>query len=174
MEDIHTLIFQKGSATAVNSYTQWSIICNKIPFKAGGKVKELASRSWNDEHGEEAFIPSKTVFEAYDAEFEFAYKGQELATNPFDLGLAMTCISNFKKWLTGNDNLSDYPDGTGAEFKIYSPYGTIGRQGCYLKEISDEEPHLMLKQQSGNVYNETVVTFKATFRVTDPFTDITL
>ena len=62
----------------------------------------------------------------------------------------------------------------GDELKIYSPYSTIGRQGCYLLEISDEDPVVQVKQAGGNVYHENVVTFKVKFRVTDPMTDVTL
>lgn len=170
MDAINCLLFQKGSGNVVNSFTQWGIVCCKVPFKAGGKTKELAKNGWQDEHGEDTYIPSKLMFEAYDAEFEMAYKGEELATNPFDLDLAFTWINAFKKWLSGNDTTS----GSGAELKIYSPFETIGRQGCYLLEISDEEPCVLTKQSKGNMYHENVVTFKVKFRVTDPMTDIVL
>lgn len=170
MNDRYTLLFKKGNAATVNSFIQWGIVCCKIPFKAGGKTKDLAKRDWYDEHGDDSYIPSKLMFEGYDAEFELAYQGQELATNPFNLSKAFTQIDAFKKWLSGNDN----PNGSGAELKIYSPFSTIGRQGCYLLEILDEDPHVMTKQENGNVYNENVVTFKVRFRVTDPMTNITL
>ena len=174
MDAKNCLLFQKGSGSVVNSFTQWSIVCCKVPFKAGGKTKELAKNNWYDEQGEDAYIPSKLMFEAYDAEFELAYKGQELATNPFNLSLALTQIKTFKKWLSGNNDPTNYPNGTGAALKIYSPFATIGRQGCYLLEISDEDPCVMTKQDGANVYHENVVTFKVKFRVTDPMTDITL
>lgn len=170
MEDRYTLLFAKGSGSTVSSYTQWGIVCCNVPFKAGVKVKDLAKRDWPDEHGDDVFIPAKTMFEAYDVEFEMAYAGQELASNPFNLSLAVTNINAFKKWLTGNN----VPGGSGAELKIYSPFASIGRQKCHLLEISDEDPCLMTKQQNGNVYNENVVTFKVKFRVNDPITDITL
>ena len=133
MDAINCLLFQKGSGNVVNSYTQWGIVCCKVPFKAGGKTKELAM-------------------------------------NPFDLDLAFTRINAFKKWLSGNDTTS----GSGAELKIYSPFETIGRQGCYLLEISDEEPCVLTKQSKGNIYHENVATFKVKFRITDPMTDIVL
>lgn len=170
MEDRYTLLFQKGTNSVVNSYSEWGIVCVQVPFKVGSKIKDVAKRTWPDEHGEDSFIPSQLKFDAYDAEFEFAYKGQELSSNPFNLSLAMNSITNFKNWLTGNDA----EEGSGAELKIYSPYSTIGRQGCYLLEFSNEEPHLHIKGEGGNNYNETVLTFKAKFRVTDPMTDITL
>lgn len=170
MNEKYALLFRKGSNTIVNSYTQWGIVCVKVPFAIGGKTKEPAKREYYDEHGEDTYLPTKLMMQAYDAEFELAYAGKELASNPFDLSLAESQIKTFKKWLTGNDTAA----GSGSELKIYSPYSTIGRQGCYLTEISDEEPHLQLVQEAGNVYNENVVTFKVKFRVTDPMTDIVL
>lgn len=169
MDSRYTLLFKKGSASTVNSYTQWGIVCAKVPFKAGGTTKELPNRKWYDEHGDDTYIPNSLMLEGYDVEFEFAYAGKELHSNPFNLSLARTNITNFKKWLTGNGT-----GNSGAELKIYSPYSTIGRQGCYLKEISNEEPSLQLRQEGSSLYHENVVTFKVKFRVTDPMTDITL
>ena len=170
MDSRYTLLFQKGSGAVKNSFTQWGIVCCKVPFKAGGKVKDFASRDYHDEHGTDTYFPAKSYFEEYEAEFEMAYKGQELASNPFNLSMAMTNIQNFKKWLSGNDTEA----GSGTELKIYSPYAAIGRQKCYLIEIDDEEPHLQTKEEAGNIYHENVVTFKVRFRVCDPMTDITL
>lgn len=170
MEERHVLLFQKeGSNIVYNSFTNWGIVCSKVPFKAGGNTKELAKRSWSDEHGEDVYIPEKLMFEAYDAEFELAYKGQELSSNPFNLSLAFSRINAFKKWLSGNDTSS----GSGASLTIYSPYSTIGRKDCYLLEIGEEDPHVQLKEERGNEYNENVVTFKAAFRIADPMTEIT-
>jgi hypothetical protein len=170
MNSRNTLLLQKGNGSVVNTYDQWGIVCCKVPFKAGGKTKEPANREWNDEHGEDAFFPNKLMFEAYDAEFEMAYMGKELATNPFNLSLACVKIGSFKKWLTGNDTTG----GSGSELKIYSPYAAIGRQKCYLSEISSEDARVVTRQEGNNVYNENVVTFKVKFRVCDPMTDITL
>lgn len=161
---------QKGDGPVVSSYGEFGIVCCSVPFKAGCEVKELAKRDWPDEHGEDTYFPPKTVMKAYDAEFTMAYKGQELADNPFNLALAFQHIRQFKQWLTGNNT----EEGSGSELKIYSPHSTIGRQGCYLTEISDEEPCVQTKQEGGNLYHENVVTFKVKFRVTDPVTDITL
>ena len=170
MDNRYAILFKKASENVVNSYTQWGIVCANVPFKSGGKTKDLPVREYFDENGEDTYIPPALKFDAYDMEFEMAYAGKELASNPFNLSLAYTKIKDFKKWLSGNDGLGS----TGAELKIYSSYSTIGRQGCYLLDIDDEETHLQLMQQGGNLYHENVLTFKVKFRVTDPMTDITL
>lgn len=167
MDSKYTLLFKKGNGSTVNSYTQWGIVCCRVPFKTGTKTKDLAKRNWYDEHGDDVYIPSSLKMEGYDAEFEMACV---VNSSYFNLSGALGRIDSFKKWLTGNNTSGD----TGAELKIYSPYSTIGRQGCYLLEFSNEEPHLQLKQQSSSVYNENVLTFKVKFRVTDPMTNITL
>ena len=167
MDAKYGLIIKRGSDSTVNTFTRWGIACVKIPFKAGGNVKSPAKRDWFDEHGEDAYIPNKLMFEAYDVEFEVACV---INGNVWNLSQSFAKIDSFKKWLSGNDTNA----GSGAELKIYSPYSTIGRQGCHLLSISDEEPHLQLKTESGNIYKENVLTFKVKFRVTDPMTNIEL
>lgn len=167
MDIRNALIIQKGSGSPVNTFTQWGIACLKIPFKVGCKTKDLPKRNWYDEHGDDTYFPQKLMLEGYDADFELAYVGKELASNPLNLSLAVQQITSFKNWLTGNTSSS----GSGCELKIYSPYASIGRKGCYLLEIDSENPHLQTKQENGNVYNENVVTFKMKVRVTDPVSD---
>lgn len=169
MDNRYTLLIRKNGVV-VNTYNQWGIVCCKVPFKAGGKTKELPKKDYYDEHGDNVFIPNKLMFEGYDAEFELAYQGQELASNPLNMSNGLAQIDAFKKWLSGNDTLA----GSGATLDIYSPFSTIGRQNCYLLEISDENPFLQLKEDNGNTYNENVITFKVTFRVTDPMTNVVL
>lgn len=169
MDDINALLIRKGDdGEVVNTFTEWGIVCAKVPFDLGGTTKELPTRSWNDEHGEDVYIPSRLCMEAYDTEFEFAYKGEELVMNIMNLSQAFTQIDAFRKWLTGNDGQPG--EGTGASLVIYSPFSTIGRK-CYLKKFSDEDPCVIAKGRGTNLYNENVVTFKATFRVTDPMTN---
>ena len=165
MDSRNTLLFRKGTGPVVNSYTRWSIGCCKVPFNVGGKTKDVAKRSWHDEHGEDSYIPSSLMFDAYDAEFELACV---VNGDGMSMSKAFEKIDSFKKWLSGNE------DGGGAELKIYSPYSGIGRQGCYLLDINNEEPCLQLKQSRGNIYHENVLTFRVSFRITDPMTNITL
>ena len=167
MDAKYGLIIKRGNEDAINTFTKWGIACVKVPFKAGGKTKDLPKRNWYDEHGDDVYIPKNLMFEAYDAEFELACV---VDGNEWNLSPSLAKIKAFKKWLSGNDD----EESRDAELKIYSPYSTIGRQGCYLLEINDEQPYLQLKQNGTNIYKENVLTFKAKFRVTDPMTDITL
>ena len=167
MEEIHTLYIQRGSVLK-STFAEWGIVCTAPSFVTGDSVKDLPSRSWPDEHGDDTYMPQQLRFEAFDADFEFAYKGEELASNPFDVHLCMSRVEAFKRWLAGNNN-----DGAGTSLSIYSPYTRTGRRGCYLKKFSDKAPLVQLKGVSGNTWNENVVTFKVTFRVTDPMTEMT-
>ena len=167
MKDIYSLFFQRGSEPVVDSYSSWGIVCLNVPFKVGGSTKELAKRDWFDEDGEDVFFPPVLRLKGYDAEFEFAYKGMELSTNPFDLGSSFNAIDRFKKYLLG-------VGGSTSSLKIYSPYSRIGRQGCYLLEMGSESPVVHTVYESGNLYRENVVTFKVKFRITDPVTDVFL
>ena len=170
MDSRYGLLLQKGDGDVVNTFVTWGIACVRVPFTDGDELKDVAKRDWPDEHGEDSYIPAKLKVKAYDAEFEFAYCGSELASNPFDVHLAVERIAAFRRWLTGNDTV----EGSGADLKIYSPYTRVGRQHCYLSKFSDKDLHVQLKQSSGAVYNENVATFKAVFRVCDPVTDIVL
>lgn len=142
-----------------------------MPFRAGGKTKDLPKRDWYDEHGEDVYIPEKLMLEAYDAEFEMAYCGKELASNPFNLSLALTHIQSFRNWLIDSSDSSSSDDG-GCELSVYSPMTAIGRK-CYLLSIDDEDPHVQTVQSGSNIYHENVVTFKVKFRVIDPKTNVT-
>ena len=164
------LLFQKGDGAVVNSFTEWGIVCMKTPFSDGDELKKLPVRDWSDEDGEDVYIPSCLKVQAYDAEFELAYRGEELSDNPFDVHLAASRIASFRRWLIGADTQA----GSGADLKIYSPFTRVGRQHCYLLKLSDKDLHVHLKQSGSNVYNENVATFKAVFRVCDPVTDIVL
>ena len=170
MDARYGLYIKKGDAPAVNTFTEWRIACCKVPFRTGGDVKDLPNRNWPDEHGDDTYMPARLMFQGYDAEFEMAYQGEELSTNPFNLSLAFAQMDAFKKWLTGNDT----DGGSGTTLMIYSPYSAIGRQECYLKKISDEDPCVQTKSMGGGLYHENVVTFKVTFRVCDPMTNVTL
>lgn len=97
-------------------------------------------------------FPEEIKLKAYDIEVEFAYKGA--------IGTANSKIESFLDYLTGKGD-------TGTNLKVYDTYTKIGRQGVYYKSI--DQDLFVRKSDEGDV-----VTFKITFRVTDPRTPITL
>lgn len=116
------------------------------------EVQEVAVREWPGEHGEDAYIPPGGLkLQAYDVEIEFCYKGA--------VNTANTKYNALRDYLMGIA-------GDGAELRIYDPYWKRGRTNVYLKKISDRDPH--------RSNTDEVLKMKATFRVADPKTEITL
>lgn len=149
----YTLLMQKmkDGSPVKDSLADFGVVCTEVPFMPSGETKELASNDWYDEDGEDTYIPDRLPMAAYDWEVGFCYKGN-----------LSTCYSSLKA-------LTDYlngRDGSGAGLKVYSSYTGMGRQGVYLKSMSDFE------FTKSNL--DEVLTFTATFRVTDPVTDVVL
>lgn len=116
------------------------------------EVHEVAVREWPGEHGEDAYIPPVGLkLQAYDVEVQFCYKG--------DVDTAYAKYKALRDWLTGID-------GSGAELRVYDPYWRKGRTGVYVKKFSGFDPH------RSNI--DEVLSINATFRVTDPITEIRL
>lgn len=148
MNEPYSILFQKSANTSVvDSADKWGIVCTSIPFVLDGGVKDLASRDWPGESGDDVFIPKTLPLKPYDFEVEMAYKGA--------VGTAFGKISDFRNYLSGRD-------GNGAELKIYNSRTKIGRKDCYWVSMSGFQ-HIVCGV-------EEVVTFKTKFRVNDPVT----
>ena len=155
-----SLLIQKmvSNAPVVNIYKQWNIVCTKIPFPKI-ETKELPAHDFSGSNGEDTYIPSFMPFKPYDLQVEFAYKGTEDECYN-------DVFKGFLKYLQGTEPASDnYDEITEGGFKIYDQHNLVGRQKVYLKIFDPNE----LIHQSGDH-----LTFKFTFSVTDPDTDITL
>lgn len=150
MNDLYSILMQKETdgAEVKDSLADFGVALTEADCQWGGEVKELASRDWDGEDGEDTYIPSVLPLEAYDAKFELACKGSDA------YGKMMT----LRSYLTGTD-------GSGAELRLYTAWGGWGRKGVYLKKIEDAELHY----SAGTGW---VMEFSATFRVTDPRTEI--
>ena len=154
MAKLYSIYYQKGKTESptLDTKAQWSIVCKGFPFMPYGENKDLPTRDWADQDGEDTFFPEEIKLKAYDIEVEFAYKGA--------IGTANSKIESFLDYLTGKGD-------TGTNLKVYDTYTKIGRQGVYYKSI--DQDLFVRKSDEGDV-----VTFKITFRVTDPRTPITL
>jgi hypothetical protein len=122
--------------------------------KQGTSYTRFCRRGWRG-HIYTVIHPKK----AYDVTIEFEYKGE-----------LDTCYDNiflgFFKYLYGTAPTDDnYDSITEGGFKMYDQHNLVGRQKVYLKTFDPNE----LIHQSGDH-----LTFKLTFRVTDPTTDIAL
>lgn len=151
MTQEYVLLMQKMymGAAVKDSLKDFGIVCTEVPFLPFSEMKELPTRDWPEEDGEDVYVPSRLAMKAYDMEISFCYKGG--AKSAYD------GIKKFIDYLTGED-------GESPVLKIYSPYTGIGRKSVYLKEYGDDDFFLDVE--------EDVVLFSMTFRITDPKTDI--
>lgn len=119
--------------------------CN---FYGGGTVKDVPSRDWHDEDGDDEYVPATQRFKAYEMEVGFGYKGGQFTAN--------SALASLKSYLSG---------GT---MKIYDSYNRIGRQNVRFMEISDDAT-LVRDSDEGDI-----LIIKVKFKVNDPVTDIVL
>ena len=142
----------KTNSATFDSNTKWGIVCKELPFKLIGDAKDVVSRSWPDQHGDDEYLPDVLPIKAYDMTVEFAYKGAP--------GTANTKIKEFLHYLTGMDN-------SGVEFSVYDTYTKIGRQKIRFMSY---EPTSIYRREG----DLDVIVFKVKLKINDPVTDITL
>lgn len=149
----YTLLMQKttdGSAIK-SSLTDFGFAVSEIPWP-DEEAQDVAVREWPGEDGEDAYIPASGLkLKAYDLEVKFIYKG--------NVNTAMAKSAAFRDYLIG-------AAGDGAELKLFDPYWGKGRTKARLLKITD------IKAVRTNI--DEGLTFKATFRIADPKTEITL
>ena len=140
---MNTLLIQKVGGEDVKDFlSDFNIGIKSIPLFIPLEMKELPSRDWEDEDGEDTYFPNSLKYKAYDVEIEAHYKGNK-GTFPIML-----------------DSVFTYLTEGGCELNIYSPYSQTGCKGAYFKGFSDFDFHRdNLGEDAG---------FKMTFRVTKP------
>lgn len=151
-----------GSSYPVcESVKTWGIWCKDIPFKIIENVKEPAIRTWNDEHGDDEYIPEEGLYvSAYTMEVEFGCKVMPSLNDDNEL---IPSVANVRI------NVGAFLEylRTSGMMNMYSSYTRIGRQNVRLQSVgsdaqwwSDEDGEFLI--------------FKVTFKVNDPVTNITL
>lgn len=150
MNEPYAILLQKEKETEANdSIKKWGIACRKFPFKLDGGSKDLASRDWPGEDGDDVFYPEELKLKAYDIETELVYVG--------NLGECADNMLAFRDYLTG-------ADGLGVEMRIFNSHTGIGRKGCHWLEMSD----LTFNKEE----DEEVLQFTMKIKVSDPKTRI--
>lgn len=143
------ILFQKLTDFApVRDSKEWDIWIKSVPFKVFPDMKDIPSRDWLDENGEDEYLPDSPFYKAYEMECEFVYIGEYESAN--------TQIKSFLSYLSD-----------GGMFRIYDSYTMIGRTN--VRYVSTEEDMFYRREDDGDV-----VLFKVTFKVNDPITEITL
>lgn len=150
---------ENGQAYPVcESVTAFGIFCKDIPFKVMDKVKDPAKRTWNDEHGDDEYIPDGGLYlESYTMKVEFGCKRIDTSEKySITVDDVRNKVTAFIKYLRESGMMN-----------LYSSYTRIGRQNVRLDSVSDSA-----KWKSDD--NTEFLIFEATFKVNDPVTDITL
>lgn len=124
-----------------------------VPFDLFPEVKNIHTQTWNDEDGDDEYMPLKPRYKSYEMDIEFVYKGNYGDANQDILNFIQTIQG---KWL-----------------KIYDTYSQIGRQ--MVRYVSmDEKATLYRRNGVNDKGGRDLVVFKLKFKVNDPITNIIL
>lgn len=149
MAQYKPLLFAKLTDNApVRNSMEWNIWVKSVPFKIFPDLKDIPSRDWVDENGDDEYIPNTPKYKAYEMECELVYIGAYESAN--------TQIKSFLSYLS-----------TGGAFKFYDTYTKIGRTNVRYVSFSDDA----LYRREGS---DDIVQFSVTLKVNDPITDIIL
>lgn len=185
MNGLHSMLIGKGSGAAKDLLDDFGFVCTNISYPSVGKTKDIVSSNWKDKDGEDAYIPPKMMFEAFDVKVDVCFSceyspsllnGEEQIINVSSSGLVTKVEgeqvkqSKYSSSLLSLNKLlnylrSDLPlDGTGLKlwFELYK----TGFKGCYLKEVSAPEYYYSI--------NHEVVEVTLTFRVTAPTEEVVI
>lgn len=141
-QDRDTLIFIK-SGSSKDLYKDFNIKTTSAPLFVPSNIKNLPSRNWADENGEDTYFPSESYFEAYETSISVIYKGVK------------------GTFSTSFNNLIDYFTKGGTELTIQSPYSNTSCNSAYFKGFSS------IKLESSDD-NGDVAEFDINFRITVP------
>ena len=136
-----------GSLTDVLSTFGYRLL--SIPYDGGGKVKEMPSHDYHDEHGLEILNTEEELkLESYDITLQLGYKDSDALS-------ALTSLRLFRDYLLG-------VGGIGRSMLMYNDYTCIGRGSVLLKEI-DPSPTFYRTSQGVRLF------FNVTLTVNDPY-----
>lgn len=144
------LIQKLKPSSLVKDSKDFNIWVKSVPFRLFPNMKELPSRSWIDQNGDDEYIPDNPIYEAYNISCQFVYIGK--------YELANTQIRAFLQYLA--------EDGM---FSFYDTYTKIGRTN--VRYVStDDNPDVFYRKEGSN----DIVQFTVTLKINDPITNITL
>lgn len=132
-------------ADVVDTIASFGMYCMEDPFKMAEAVKEPTKRTWNDEHGDDEYIPKEGLYMAsYENDVKFGFKGDAFGANEKLRSFLDYLRKGMMKW--------------------YCEYNRIGRQHVRIKSIKQD-----LYRDADN---EDILIVTITFKFNDPVTDI--
>lgn len=152
--------------TLFDTYATWGIVCSKSPFRYFGDPKDVASRNWLDQHGEDVYIPSDIKLKKYDAEFTFLCNGTESNVKFNVRNFLLFLMGMRSKKREGKEEVTI--PAIGARLAMFDEYTDIGWKDVRYKASSTDG--LVMD----NADNEVILEFKVTFEIFDPYTEVNI
>jgi len=99
-----TFWIKKVGLPAIDIFEQWGIRIKSIPPKPYPDLKDISNREWQDEGGDDEYIPPTPVYASEEVSVKFFYEGEldSIADN----------ITGFLEYIQGGE-LSFYDEYTG-------------------------------------------------------------
>ena len=129
---------KKSGQSEVDIFSTWGVRLKSLPLKPPLKRKEVAVRSWAESQGDDEYLPSGNIYQAYEADVSFFYEGgiDSIATN----------VIGFLEYLQGG------------EIGFYDEY--TGRKGQFrYKKMNDDAIYHQ---------EDDAIEFTITFKFNDP------
>lgn len=143
------LQLEQDNAPVLETIEDFGFYCMDIPFTMVNKMKEPASRTWYDEHGDDEYVPSDGLYaSSYEMQIKFGYKGDK-----FGATQALMVLLAYLR--------------SGGLMKMYCDYTGIGRQ--HVRFVSIDNDAELVRDETGDL-----LVVKLTFKVNDPITDVEL
>ena len=149
----HKLYFQKSASSqpVVETISAWGMYCMDISINTSYAAKDVSKNDWNDEQGDDEYIPNKLMLKGYETTIKLGFKGDKFAAN--------AALKTMRNYLTG-------ADGTGVEMQFYCDYTEEGR--CNVRFVKINDSAELVRDDDGDILIISVV-----LKVNDPVTDIT-
>lgn len=137
---------EKYGSSVVDTISAFGMYCMSNPFKICSGVKEPVKRTWNDENGDDEYIPEDGLYmSSYENKVKFGFYGTAYGANER--------LKSFLKFLRGG------------MMNMYCEFNGIGRRHVRLKDVDTE---LHRDTRSG----EDILIVTITFKFNDPTTDV--
>lgn len=148
--DYKGFYLQKGTGAVKESNAEWNILIQKFDWNMlMWKPKPYAETDWKDQNGKDVYVPQELKFQSAKIKLTFLYMGA---------------------YMTFYNKLIDFMNylSMGGDFKIQDKFSGVGRQKVIWTD-SDTPTMITHDEYEGDKF-----TFKMTFEINDPVTDIIL